>query len=70
MTRELTSGNFGDEVLRSEVPVLLDFWAPWCGPCRAMMPVIDKLAGNNAGRFRVGKVNVDESPEIARHYAS
>jgi len=68
MNRELTSRNFGDEVLRSEVPVLVDFWAPWCGPCRAMMPVIDKLAGNNTGRFRVAKVNVDESPEIARHY--
>ncbi|MCX5775812.1 MAG: HAD hydrolase family protein, partial [Firmicutes bacterium] len=59
---------FSDEVLRSDAPVLVDFWAPWCGPCRAMMPVIDKLAKESGGRYRVGKVNVDHFPDIAKYY--
>ncbi len=66
---ELTNRTFSDEVLRSDAPVLVDFWAPWCGPCRAMMPVIDKLAKENGGRYRVGKVNVDHFPDIAKYYA-
>ena len=65
---ELTNRTFSDEVLRSDAPVLVDFWAPWCGPCRAMMPVIDKLAKESGGRYRVGKVNVDHFPDIAKYY--
>lgn len=65
---ELTNRTFSEEVLRSDAPVLVDFWAPWCGPCRAMMPVIDKLAKGSGGRYRVGKVNVDHFPDIAKYY--
>ena len=61
---EITRDNFTEEVVNSPVPVLLDLWAPWCGPCRAMSPVIDEIA-ENAGSFKVGKVNVDEQMEIA-----
>jgi thioredoxin 1 len=68
MTQEVTSSNFRNHVLKSNVPVLVDFWAPWCGPCRAMMPVIDKLGKESGGRYRVGKVNIDEVPDIAEHY--
>jgi thioredoxin 1 len=66
--QELTNRNFAEQVLRSEVPVLVDFWAPWCGPCRAMMPVVDKLAKESGGRYRVAKVNVDQFPDIAKYY--
>jgi thioredoxin 1 len=56
------------EVLGAKGPVLVDFWAPWCGPCRAMGPVIDELAGSYAGRITVGKVNVDEHSDLASRY--
>lgn len=61
----LTEKNFDQEVLRSETPVLIDYWAPWCGPCRLLGPVIDQIATERADTLKVGKVNVDEQPHLA-----
>ena len=61
----LTKENFEKEVLQSSLPVLIDFWASWCGPCRMVSPVIDQIAEEANGRYAVGKVNVDEQPELA-----
>ena len=58
---KITKNNFESEVLRSEVPVLLDFWATWCPPCRMLSPIIEEIAGEYEGRAKVGKVNVDEA---------
>ncbi|MDE7218209.1 MAG: thioredoxin [Oscillospiraceae bacterium] len=63
----LTKDNFAQEVLRSEKPVLVDFWASWCGPCMALAPTIDEIAGEQT-QVKVGKVNVDEEPELSRQY--
>lgn len=64
----LNNQNFEEEVLKADKPVLVDFWAPWCGPCRMVSPVVDEIAGEHAGRIKVGKVNVDEEPELAAKY--
>lgn len=66
---ELSDANFEAEVLQSSQPVLVDFWAPWCGPCRMVAPVVEQLAAENADAVKVGKMNVDESPDTARGYA-
>ena len=62
---DVTDATFGDEVLKSNVPVLLDVWAPWCGPCRMVSPIIEELAQDNAGKVKVCKLNVDDNPETA-----
>jgi thioredoxin len=64
----VTDATFEQEVLRSSQPVLVDFWAPWCGPCHMVAPTLDKLAGEMAGRLRVVKLNVDENPITAQRY--
>jgi thioredoxin 1 len=66
---ELTQDNWEQEVVQSDRPVLVDFWAPWCGPCRALAPTIDKIADQFAGKVKVGKLNTDDSPDVAVRYA-
>ncbi len=64
----VTTDNFDEEVMNSEQPVLVDFWAPWCGPCRMVGPVVEELAEQYFGRVKVGKLNVDEQQELAGRY--
>ena len=65
----LTENNFSNEVLESAEPVVVDFWADWCAPCRAVAPVVERVAQEFEGRVTVGKVNIDEEPGLARSYA-
>jgi thioredoxin 1 len=65
---EFTDGNFDAEVLRAEVPTLVDFWAVWCGPCRAVAPVVEGLAADYTGRVKFGKLNIDDHPIVPTKY--
>ncbi|MFH1942784.1 MAG: thioredoxin [bacterium] len=70
MSKEIVinDANFQKEVLESDVPVLVDFWAPWCSPCRMMGPVVEELASDYDGKVKVGKLNTDENPKMAGEY--
>ena len=68
LTKEFTTDNFETEVIQSAKPVLVDFWAEWCGPCRQIAPVVDEVASEYEGRAVVGKVNIDHHPDIASQY--
>jgi thioredoxin 1 len=65
---DLTDQNFDREVLESGVPVVVDFWAPWCGPCRMLAPTVEELAREWAGKAKVGKLDVDENPTVAQRF--
>ena len=65
---KITRENFENEVMKSNIPVLIDFWAPWCGPCRMMGPIIEQLAEEYEGKAKVGKVNVDEEGELSQAF--
>ena len=66
--RDVSSGTWQQEVLSSDQPVLVDFWAPWCGPCKMLAPVVEKVAAANAGRAKFVKLNTDDNPSLAGEY--
>jgi len=67
-TIEINDANFDSDVIQSNQPVLVDFWAEWCGPCKMLAPVLDEIATEQAGRVKIAKVNVDENPALAARY--
>ena len=67
-TIQITDAQFQDEVLNSDLPVVVDFWAPWCGPCKMIGPVLEDVAGDMEGKIKVVKINVDENPDTAPKY--
>ena len=69
MTTQVSDKSFENDILQSELPVLVDFWAPWCGPCRAIAPVLDELSEEFAGQVKIVKINVDENPAAAGKYS-
>ena len=66
---KITADNFEEEVINSKIPVLIDFWATWCGPCQMQGPVVDEVADEFAGKLKVGKINVDEEGRLAQKYS-
>lgn len=66
--RQISDASFDSDVLQADVPVLIDFWAPWCGPCKAIAPVVEELAGEYDGRLKVVKMNVDDNPQTPAQY--
>jgi thioredoxin 1 len=68
MATEFTDANFQTEVIGSDKPVLVDFWAPWCGPCKMIGPIVEKLAADMNGKVKIGKLNVDDNPNTAQEY--
>jgi len=67
-TKAVTDATFADEVLNSDKPIMVDFWATWCGPCRAVSPILDKIAEENADKISIVKLDVDDNPETAMKY--
>ncbi|HIR34934.1 MAG TPA: thioredoxin [Candidatus Faecimorpha stercoravium] len=68
MVQHFSDSDFTQEVLASDVPVMVDFYADWCGPCRMVAPIVEELAGEYAGKVKIGKINVDENPNTAKQY--
>lgn len=68
MVQHFSDSDFAQEVLASDVPVMVDFYADWCGPCRMVAPIVEELAGEYAGKVKIGKINVDENPNTAMQY--
>lgn len=66
--QQVSDASFDNDVLQADVPVLIDFWAPWCGPCKAIAPVVEELAGEYDGRLKVVKMNVDDNPQTPAQY--